>query len=1305
MTSILDTHRTCLNGWWDFQPVFGDPPQPEPCSVPQGGWAPRAYLVPSWWTKPKDAVRLPGELRFKPLPTWDELRDDHEVLFDAYAYPMAWARTRAGWARRVFVAAAAVPGRRRHLVLEGLMPRGWVFVNGVRVAYHVHPTLPLRVDIEDHLRPGENELAVRIADYERDGQINHHSKAGRMLTPTGNWIPCDHSGLWQDAWLEERGEVRVVGCTIDTSVRRSQLRVRWEVANDGPIQRRVRLMAEVAPWVRSGRAEALFHLPGCDLDLAPGEMRTVVSEVPWPNPRLWSTEDPALHELRTSLAGEGGEMHRERFGFREVWIDGPDLMLNGHPIHLFSDWGHKTTPYYLTESWTRQWFAMMRDANLNHTRLHTHPHPRLILDLADEAGILVTGECGIHGSGGEQGADDPLYWERAEDHVRRFVERDRNHPAVILWSVENEMRWNRDTSTLTRERLPRLRQLFHELDPSRPAYHEGDSSLWPEGDQAILSRHYGDECSGLGWWDQRQPLHSGEMSLYHYSGPNNTFHLAGDRAWSAWSAVEVAAATDTAWVVEGGRTQGVCCFGPWNLSCLQNLRPHPAVRLDYADWSAPGAKPLQVPACSSEFRFWEGGSGYTPDVGFAIQAQSFRPLAVIDLNLRSGQVPGGRFTRTVHVVNDSTGPVEGELLLRLSRSGSAPLIQVRHAVRLGRGRRCALPVDAVLACDAPTGLYDWEASFIDRSGDRRDGWTRQVLIDAPRAAAIDGLAVHGDGSSDQLWPLVGLCPRRLATLEDLSSVRVLVIERGLVRSGSAINQILARFCAAGGRVLLLEQETSVFPGLRLEAKSVRTAFVRAPHHRSMAGIGDVDLRFWGDAGYAHAGGDTAVADRCYRKGDGSALALCDTGVGSFGHGSCDFAPLIEVRHGAGVLIGCQFLVTGKAAAHPAARRLLCNLLGHLAAWQAPAVQRIITATAEAVPAGLVEEARRGAVVCVGPLDAAGLATWATATGVALRPVELPDTWQIVRSGCDQLLDGLSHEDGCGVERWTYCGAEAADHRVGSTFIAPADGLESWWETPTASCLAEMFPHGGRTEPLRAHTRTRFLGAERPQHAVAVGRIRIGAGQIILSQFAPPQATDGALLRERHARLRLRLRANLGEAPRDLLAGAIAGAAARSAGHPTTVQIFDGPCDDGLAERLRQATRPGLERLLNRPILLLAAWRGLEGRDGRWTFPATAADRWIYLVVDTPVARRNDVTNLGVPNPEALTFLDLGGAGRVELVINGVRRPDVTLPGTATDIALERGWNHLLLRWRGGGDDLELRFRTIMRKPEQEFAFA
>ena len=85
---------------------------------------------------------------------------------------------------------------------------------------------------------------------------------------------------------------------------------------------------------------------------------------------------PILYTLHTRLSTPGGAVSEEsdqRFGFREVWFDGPDLYLNDHPIHLFSDWGHKTTPYYLTETWTRQWFAMLRAGHLNHSRLHTHP--------------------------------------------------------------------------------------------------------------------------------------------------------------------------------------------------------------------------------------------------------------------------------------------------------------------------------------------------------------------------------------------------------------------------------------------------------------------------------------------------------------------------------------------------------------------------------------------------------------------------------------------------------------------------------------------------------------------------------------------------------------------------------------------------------------------------------------------------------------------------------------------------------------------------------------------------------------------
>ncbi len=232
----------------------------------------------------------------------------------------------------------------------------------------------------------------------------------------------------------------------------------------------------------------------------------------------------------------------------------------------------KRRPTIIPRVWIRQWFGMIRDANMNHSRLHTHPHPRAYLDLADEEGILITGETGIFGSGGSQAADSEEYWANARDHVRRFAKRDKNHPSIVLWSVENEMRWNRYETNLTMQELPKLKKLCNDLDPTRPAYHEGDSSLWNEKRQDIISRHYGKECSGTGWWDRAMPLHSGEMCLYHYAGPNCTLHLGGDLVFKSFKALDEAAATDAAYIIEDGRINGVCCFGPWNLSCLENLR-------------------------------------------------------------------------------------------------------------------------------------------------------------------------------------------------------------------------------------------------------------------------------------------------------------------------------------------------------------------------------------------------------------------------------------------------------------------------------------------------------------------------------------------------------------------------------------------------------------------------------------------------------------------------------------------------------------------------------------------------------------
>jgi hypothetical protein len=264
-------------------------------------------------------------------------------------------------------------------------------------------------------------------------------------------------------------------------------------------------------------------------------------------------------------------------------------------------------------------------------------HDERFLAIADEMGIFITVETSIHGSGAEQGSDAPEYWEAARKQVRGIVKYYSNHPCVVFWSVENEMRWNRDTTPLYKEELPKLRRLFNELDPTRPAYHEGDTSLWDESELDMINRHYGKEVAGCGWWDQKRPLHAGEMSIHHLMGANNTVALGGDGVFENYANIERSASEDALLIIESARIRGVCLLAPWNLSCLSNPRmDSELVRLDYEDWSAPGAKPLIVPPHSSEFAFWKPDEkGYTASVAFDLMQQAFRPVAVIDESRRS----------------------------------------------------------------------------------------------------------------------------------------------------------------------------------------------------------------------------------------------------------------------------------------------------------------------------------------------------------------------------------------------------------------------------------------------------------------------------------------------------------------------------------------------------------------------------------------------------------------------------------------------------------------------------------------------
>jgi len=460
-----------------------------------------------------------------------------------------------------------------------------------------------------------------------------------------------------------------------------------------------------------------------------------------------------------------------------------------------------------------------------------------------------------------------------------------------------------------------------------------------------------------------------------------------------------------------------------------------------------------------------------------------------------------------------------------------------------------------------------------------------------------------------------------------------------------------------------------------------------------------------------------VINRAYRKDDGKhALTILDGEEGGFGYGTLDFAGLIEIREGSGLVLACQLNITAKAGMIPAAAKLLGNLLRRLITYRAPALKAPVQVDgARLDPAGVADQARQARVgrnVIVHNATPAALAVFSRELGVELRPVVFSDpVYQAVRVTDDPVLAGISNEDTCGVETWTYAWGDRKNLPIGSCFLAPMPGLEPLLETPTESLLRELFVFGGLSEQLRAHTLSRFLYAEKNERAIVLGRVRAGAGQIFFNQFA---VSEMGPPRHRLARLANRLAVNLGVMhDGSVLAGdCVPENAALSPGYPESFCLLNIPEEPGLRQRLVAATQFHLEHVGNAPILGEAAWRcNVPCPNGE--IHAAGLDLahpvYAYSRLHSAVQRKDASSNLGVPNPEAFTFLDLDGDGDVDVTVNGHTRDPQALHGktvTVSDVALEQGCNHVLICWRpsSAGSALRWRWRNIDHKAETKLRF-
>jgi hypothetical protein len=1306
-------HCTCLNGYWDFLPVFDAQPG---LTVPQSGWIADTYLVPSLWTRPLDAVRKKGE-RYYHQGKKEHFTDEHEFLYDSFEYPCSWSATHSAWVRRTFSVDTLKASSRYFLLFEGVLPKSRYFVNGAPVGDHDDPTLPLEIDITEQLHAGVNEIAVLIDKYDRN-------EGKRILVPGGNGFILDNAGIWQDVFLIERGDVYVEDVTIVTSVRKKSMTVRAIIHNSSDRPRATTLAMSVSDW-RKGKSEhaskVVKRIPEQRCNLRPRQSKIVEITVPWPTARLWYPEQPHLYVLSAQVREQDNivDSMSERFGFREVWVDGPKIILNDYPLHIFSDWGHKASHFHLTEEWIRKWFGMLRDANMNHSRLHAHPHPRLYLDLADEEGILITNETAIFGAGKNQASEDARYWENARRHVQAFVKRDKNHPSLILWSVENEMRWNEDVagdskgveSNLLRRELPKLRELFNQLDPTRVAYHDGDTTLWNEGEQVLLSRHYGKGCSGYSWWDRKQPLLSSEMCWYHQMGPNTAQHLGGDKVWADFSLVDDIMGRDMELIAETGRTLGVTCYCPWNVSCMTNLRSGKKdVKLAYRELTGPGVKPLIVHPYASEFEFWKKGKGYVPHNSFLRQTHAFRPFAVIDTNLRTLYYAKDRFRREITAVNDTPAPVQGIMESAVLRNG-AVLARRKNNMRIARGERAT----SAFICKLPEkpGRYEYRVTF-SAGGKILDSWKRTLRIfAAPSAddpiedAALRKAAVAFYRAEDLCVLAQGkdISCRNVPDLSAgaLAGAKVLVIGKNAIEPGSNQNTEILSFVRKGGRVVVFEQRYSLFPAIALESKPVLAAHIRAPHHPIARGFSDDDFFAWGDDPYPAVISDSYVAESMYRKNDcRETLPILESGEGSWGRGDMEYTPLFEHREGDGLIIACQIRVTDKIARVPTASRLFWRLLGRAAHYTAepasPAI--VVNGARQSAIADAVAHARAGGTVIVNQVTRDTIAAWSKALGVPLKPKDVGDVHQAVRKTDDPLLDGVCNDDTFAIETYLYRG-NGENFTIGNLFFAPAKKLDPLLVTPTRSLQKELHVHDGHSELRLGYTISRFMYDDRAEEAIVLGRIRIGSGMVVLNQFSPPFDK-----RIRFQRLANRLMANGGlRADVSILDGkATPPRPGNGTGLVTAAHFFESVGGKRIETEFHRCCQPTGEEHVSKPILNISGWTKKKAEQGEFGAGTNSGSRdiWIYYHCVSPrfFAR---------PDPDHATALACSGEGRIELFVNSKASGSTELRnGTSIidSVNLAGGFNHVLIRWKPLSEKstLKMQWQDRHGRPESGFEF-
>ncbi len=365
-------------------------------------------------------------------------------------------------------------GRQVFIVFDGVDSAFYLWVNGEQVGYSQDSRLPAEFDLTPYIHTGENTLALRVYRW----------SDGSFLEDQDMWFL---SGVFRDVYLFAAPKVHIrdfwARTELDDRYHDAALKLRVHVKNysetiaeDYQVEATL-FDADSQPTGWEATASVQVEAGGESILELAGNVA---------NPKKWDGEHPNLYRLAIQLKDASGnilEVEQCRVGFRAVEIKDGKILINGAPIYFRGVNRHEHDPargHAITVESMIEDILLMKRFNINAVRTCHYPDIPRWYELCDQYGIYLVDEANVESHGlWDRFAKDPE-WELAfVERGSRMVERDKNHPSIIIWSLGNESGEGPNHAAMA--------DWIHKHDPTRPIFYDsGDKAPYLD----ILSKMY-----------------------------------------------------------------------------------------------------------------------------------------------------------------------------------------------------------------------------------------------------------------------------------------------------------------------------------------------------------------------------------------------------------------------------------------------------------------------------------------------------------------------------------------------------------------------------------------------------------------------------------------------------------------------------------------------------------------------------------------------------------------------------------------------------------------------------------------------